>query len=286
LNVQQAFTHYNGWRPLYSGAFPAMETPRRSVAARPLATLRVAGRFAGGALLTLPCYLVIVGGRLALTGRPRRADAWGHRVASWWARRLGRLFGMRVEVVGRPPPAPFLLVANHLSYMDVLLLLGAAGGSFVAKREIASWPVIGHLCRLIGVVFIDRTARRDVRRVGVGVEAALAEGRGIAIFPEGTTGDGSALLPFRSSLLEVAAARRLPVYWATLRYETDDGLPDAAEAVCWTGGAALVPHALRLLSLPGFEARVAFGAEPLADDDRKRLTARLREAMAAELVRA
>lgn len=263
-----------------------MQTPRRSVAARLLGALRVAGRFAGAVPLTLGCYLAIVVGRLALTGRPRLADAWGHRVASWWARRLGRLFGMRVEVVGTAPPAPFLLVANHLSYMDVLLLLGAAGGSFVAKREIASWPVIGHLCRLIGVVFIDREARRDVRRAGEQMTAGLAAGRGVFVFPEGTTGDGTAFLPFRSSLLEVAAAGGLPVHWATLRYTTGGGLPDASEAVCWTGGAELMPHAVRLLSLPGFRARVAFGAEPLADDDRKRLTARLREAMAAELAAA
>jgi 1-acyl-sn-glycerol-3-phosphate acyltransferase len=263
-----------------------METTAAALAPSPLALLRVGWRLTAAAALTVAGYLVIVLGRLACVGRRRRADAWSDRVVAAWARRVGRLFGMRCRVVGTPPPAPFLLVANHLSYVDVLALLGAAGGAFVAKREIASWPVVGRLCRLIGVVFIDRTARRDVRRVGVGVEAALAEGRGIAIFPEGTTGDGSALLPFRSSLLEVAAARRLPVYWATLRYGTGDGLPDAAEAICWTGGAALVPHALRLLSLPGFEARVAFGAEPLADDDRKRLTARLREAMAAELVRA
>lgn len=260
-----------------------METTHPTVAARPLAALRVAARLGAAALVTLAGWLAIFGGRLALLGRRRRADAWAHRVASWWGRRVGAIFGSRTEVAGAPPPAPFLLVANHLSWIDVPLLLGAAGGTFVAKREIASWPVVGHLCRLIGVVFIDRASRRDVRRVADRVAAGLAAGKGVVVFPEGTTGDGRELLPFRSSLLEVAAARRLPVHWATLAYATDGDLPAASEVVCWTGGAPLLPHALRLLAMPGFRTRVAFGAEPLADGDRKRLTERLRDAMAADL---
>lgn len=260
-----------------------MQKALPQVIARPWIAWRVAWRLAAVAVVTLASYLAIHVGRGVLFARRRRADAWGNRVASWWARRVGRLLGMRATVVGRPPSAPFLLVANHLSYADIFLLLGTAGGVFVAKQEIASWPIAGHLCRLVGVVFIDRESKRDVRRVSGRLEEALAAGRGVIVFPEGTTSDGKGLLPFRTSLLAGAAAERLPVHWATLGYSTGDGQPDASDVVCWVGDAPLLPHLRRLVALPGFDARIAFGAEPLVDDDRKRLAARLRQAMAADL---
>ena len=76
-------------------------------------------------------------------------------------------------MTGTPPRAPFLLVSNHLSYVDILLLGGAASGSFVAMQEIASWPLVGHLCRTVGTVFIDRSAKLDLVRVAREVEAAF-----------------------------------------------------------------------------------------------------------------
>jgi 1-acyl-sn-glycerol-3-phosphate acyltransferase len=253
----------------------------RRLAGGLLGVSRVALRLGAMTWVTLACWAVLELGALA-AGR-RRRHAWGSRVFRVWSRLLGGILGQRLEVSGRPPPAPYLLVSNHLSYVDVLLLGGAAGGTFVAKREIASWPVIGPLCRAIGTVFIDRGAKRDLVRVAREVEGALAAGKGVVVFPEGTTGDGSALLPFKPALLEVAAAGERPVAWAVIRYQTPPGAPPAAEAVCWTGGQRLVPHALRLLALPGFRAHVHFAAEPVADADRKRLAHRLREAMAARL---
>jgi len=246
-----------------------------------LAVPRVVLRLAAILGVTLLSNLVLEAGSLVV-GR-RRRPAWGHRVFRAWSRWLGRLIGQRVVVTGTPPRAPFLLVSNHLSYVDVLLLGGAASGSFVAKQEIASWPLVGHLCRTVGTVFIDRGAKRDLVRVAREVEAALEEGKGVVVFPEGTTGDGSGLLPFKASLLEVAAAGNRPVWWATVRYETAPHLPPASRVVCWTGGQKLVPHALRLLALPGHRAHVHFGAEPVRDDDRKRLAQRIRQAMAARL---
>jgi len=255
----------------------------RRLPGRLAAGARVVLRLAAMAWTTVVLYLVLVAGRLVLLANRRRADAWALAVFRRWARWLGRIAGMRTEVVGRPPRAPFLLVSNHLSYVDVLLLGGASGGVFVAKREIASWPVIGHLCRAVGTVFIDRDAKRDLVRAAQQVAAALADGRGIVLFPEATTSDGDGLLPFRSSLLQGAAADGEAVHWAVIRYATPAAERPASSAVCWTGGAALLSHALDLLALPRFTARLSFGDAPLSDGDRKRLAERLRDAMGRRL---
>lgn len=249
----------------------------------PAALLRVPLRAAGLAAVTLACYLFVVAGRLILAGRPRRRLAWSQRAFRGWSRWMGRVLGMRIEVVGTPPRPPFLLVANHLSYADVLLLGAAAGGAFVAKREIAGWPVMGHLCRLVGTVFVDREAKRDLVRASSEMEAALAAGLGVVLFPEGGIAGSEELQPFRPPLLQGAVATGRPVHWAVIAYDTPAGTAPAAEAVVWTG--PLLPHVLRLLALPGFRARVAFGAAPIHEPDRKRLAVRLHLEMAAELAR-
>ncbi|HEX2251928.1 MAG TPA: lysophospholipid acyltransferase family protein [Thermoanaerobaculia bacterium] len=249
----------------------------------PLALLRLLLRLAGAVAVTLPLYLALVAGKagLRLAGRP--SVRWESRIFRRWSRGLGRVFGMRREVRGTPPAGPGLLVANHVGYMDILLLGGEVGGVFVAKREIAGWPVLGHLCRQVGVVFVDRGARRDVLRTGGEVERALAAGRRVVLFPEGTTSAGDDLLPFRPSLLEGAAAAGRPVAWAVIRYALPEGSPPPGEVVAWTGGAPLLPHVLRLLTLPGFTGRLDFGSEPVVETDRKRLAHRLREAMGERL---
>jgi 1-acyl-sn-glycerol-3-phosphate acyltransferase len=247
----------------------------------PAAFLRVPLRLAGLVAATLPWYVALVAGRLTLAGRPRRRLAWGQRVFRGWSRAMGRVLGMRVEVAGTPPRPPFLLVANHLSYVDVLLLGAAAGGAFVAKREIAGWPVMGHLCRLVGTVFVDREAKRDLVRASGEMEAALAAGIGVVLFPEGGISGREELQPFRPPLLQGAVATGRPVHWAVVAYDTPEGSPPAADAVVWTG--PLLPHALRLLALPRFRARVHFGDEPVQEPDRKRLATTLHGQMAKAL---
>lgn len=271
-----------------SSAVTILAAPRRPAAAilrlrmpSPAALLRVPLRAAGLAAGTLAWYLVLVAGRLALAGRPRRRLAWSQRAFRGWSRWLGRVLGMRIEVLGAPPRPPFLLVANHLSYADVLLLGRAAGGAFVAKREIAGWPVMGYLCRLVGTVFVDREAKRDLVRTSGEMEAALAAGIGVVLFPEGGIAGSEELQPLRPALLQGAVATGRPVHWAVIAYDTPAGTPPAAETIVWTG--PLLPHVLRLLALPGFRARVRFGDEPVQEPDRKRLATILHRQMAAAL---
>jgi 1-acyl-sn-glycerol-3-phosphate acyltransferase len=200
-----------------------------------------------------------------------------------WARALARVLGLRIAVTGAVPPRGALVVANHLSYVDILLLAASLPCGFVAKSEVASWPFIGPLCRLAGVVFVDRNRKRDAARAGDAMHRALDRGRTVVLFPEGTSTDGRAVLPFRSALLAGAARAALPVWTAALAYRTSAGAPPAETAVAWVGDDAFTPHVAALLELPSIDGFLRFGAAPIRAGDRKELAALLHDTVAAEL---
>lgn len=127
----------------------------------------------------------------------RRPSPWPRRFLGW----VGRAAGMRVKVIGVPIERDVLFLANHLSWLDILLVAGASGAAFVAKAEVATTPVIGWLARLNNTVFVARSERSGVRGQADALRAALASGQPVALFPEGTTDGGPAILPFRASLL-------------------------------------------------------------------------------------
>ena len=241
--------------------------------------LRAAGRGLSMLALTAVDCALYMGGSALLRPWPRRRAAWRERWYRHWAGGVARRLGLVWRIDGRPPEPPFLMVVNHLSYADVFPLLAITGATFVAKAEVGSWPLVGHLCRISDTLLIDRTARRDLVRVGRQIEARLAAGGGVIVFPEGTTGRGDALLPFKASLLEVAARGGVPVWYATLSYRTPPGAPPPADSVCWWGDEPFVSHLVRLLRVPQVEMTIRFGPEPVADRDRKALAARLRAAM-------
>lgn len=154
--------------------------------------LRLAIRVAwmvGLLLLCLPLHYA-----WKLFGRP---SPWPRRFLGW----VGRATGMRVRTVGRPLPAKVLFLANHLSWLDILVVAGASGAAFVAKAEVATTPVIGWLARLNNTVFVARAERSGVRGQADALRVALAGGQPVALFPEGTTDGGPDILPFRASLL-------------------------------------------------------------------------------------
>lgn len=213
-------------------------------------------------LLTLalyPLYLALPAKRAAIARR--------------WHAAMARILGMRATISGTPPRGAFLLVANHLGYVDVLLLGSVLECVFVARADVRGWPLLGGLAASTGTIFIDRASRRDTLRVGNAIERALANGRAVVVFPEGTSTDGAEVLPFKSSLLDVAARDRLPVHYARIGYS----IPEAA----WGGDEPFGTHALRLLQKPRIEATLRFGAEPVVSADRKELARELRERVAA-----
>jgi 1-acyl-sn-glycerol-3-phosphate acyltransferase len=107
----------------------------------------------------------------------------------------------------------------------------------------------------------------------------LDSGRGVVFFPEGTTSRGDKVAPFRPSLLEPAARSRRPVHYAALSYRTRKKCPPAERAVCWWGDMKFGSHILQLLAMPGFDASLTFGKEPIREDDRKLLATRLHRAI-------
>lgn len=202
-----------------------------------------------------------------------------------WAQMFVRLAGAQIEMTGRPPEPPFLLVSNHTSYFDIAVLRSIVTGVFVAKADIANWPVAGRMVGNMGMIFINREQKRDIPRAGSEILAALERGEGVIIFAEGTTGDGQKVLPFKSSFLEFAAANNLPVHFASLTYNTPKGEMPAAEAVCWWRPEEnFLSHLCKFFALSGIFCHVTFGDQPIISKNRKELTNRLWQAVSNQFV--
>lgn len=242
-------------------------------------SLRAVIRLTLVTLLTALHVLAVILGSLALFAFPRPRARLRMFVFRSWSRCILPVMGVRVQVEGRPPDSPFLLVTNHLSYLDIPVIGSQVGAIFVAKSEISNWPGVGFMCRSINTIFIDRKLRRDLPRVMNRIDREMDHGMGIVLFPEGTSSKGASILPFRPSLLESAARSDTPVSFGTLSYHTPAGEPPAHLAVCWWGGMEFSPHARGLAQLQRVDAKIVFGSEPIHDVDRKQLAQRLRAAM-------
>lgn len=241
-------------------------------------------RLLGITVWTGSMLLVLLLGMWATTPWKARRLRWRNGVVGRWARGMGRIAGMRVTVQGTPPTAPFFLVTNHVSYVDIVLLFGYLDTVFVAKRELNQWPVVGYLTRLVGTIFINRDSRRDAKRVLGAIDERIAEGDGIVVFPEGTSSDGGAVNPLKPALFEWAAQREFPVHVAAIHYATRPGYPPAREAVCWWGTMSFIPHVIELCRMPGFDATLHFGARPVTGNDRASVAVMARDAIAANFV--
>ncbi len=235
-------------------------------------------------LLTLSIFLLWVTVHPLVFRSPHTAERWRTFNFRTWSRGILRLVGARLRIRGAPPEPPFILVANHLSYIDIVVLASCLKTVFVAKTDIAGWPIIGFLCRCMQMIFIDRDSRRDIPRVLALIERALKRHQGIVLFPEGTSSEGATVGRFRPSLLETAARVCHPVSYASLSYDTPEGEEPAHLAICWWGGMTFLSHVLKLLAIPRFRATLVFGEERIQDSDRKRLAARLHDAVARQFI--
>ncbi|NOT30167.1 MAG: 1-acyl-sn-glycerol-3-phosphate acyltransferase [Planctomycetes bacterium] len=227
------------------------------------------------ALFALVLPLALGARLLAATGSERVALRFAAGTQRLWARTLLALLGVEFELVGAPPRGAFLIVANHLSYLDVPVLAALFPGRFVAKSEIASWPVLGRFAALVGTIFVHQKRTRDVLRVEREMTRTLAAGVPVLLFPEGHSTRGVGIDRLHSSLLEGAASQSMPCLAVTLGYETPLDRWAPAATVCWWGGMGFLRHARGLLALRSVRARVRVAEAPRRAGDRKALTALL-----------
>lgn len=214
-------------------------------------------------------YALVV--RIATFRNPQQRYRIVCKGMSVWGYGISWIFGMKIRVHGTPPKAPFFLITNHISYTDILLLCATSPAWFISKSEVANWPGIGPLTRSANTLFIDRETRRDVHRMNQLIADLVRQGGGVGFYPEGTTSDGTTVLPFKPSLLQPAIDLGIPVSIAAIAYTTPPDGPPPSELVAWYGDAVLGPHAKNLLSAPGFTAHVHFSDQTLQADTRKQL---------------
>lgn len=210
------------------------------------------------------------------TSRKDRAR-WNRR----FCRRIVRALGILVTVEGAFPESG-VLITNHQTYMDITVLASLLPCVFVSKAEIAQWPIVGWMTKMAGTVFVERGRGGSAAAASVGMMAATGAGVPVIFFPEGTTSDGSSLLPFRGGLLAEARIAGLPVTIGVLHY-TVAGPAGASvtDDVAYWGDRGLMEHVARFLTLEGLQVAVRFAESPLPfqSGERKAAAAEAREAM-------
>lgn len=204
-----------------------------------------------------------------------------------WSRELLRMLGVRLQVRGEPPRGrerPVLMVANHVSWLDIFLIDAVSPVRFVAKSEVGTWPLISRLSQAAGTLYLHRARRSDAARINHLVAAALRGGASFAIFPEGTTSDGSRVLPFHSALFEPAVTVNTAVQPVAIRYLRADGTRCAEAA--YHDGKSIWNTLWALTGQAGVCAQLVY-LDPIPAGHRRRrdLAASAREAIIQDLSR-
>ena len=214
--------------------------------------------------------------RLDRTAREKRVR--------WWAAKMFHMLGMRLEVSGHFKGGAKLLVANHISWLDILAVHAACPEArFVSKAEVQQWPLVSRLIAAARTLYLQRERARDALRVVHEMAQALKDGDTVAVFPEGTTGTGHALLPFHANLLQAAISTGAPVQPLALHFADADAA--VSTAVDFTGDTTMKQSLWALARARGMVVRVSVLAPvATAHADRRALAERLREVIDGALV--
>ena len=225
----------------------------------------------------------VLHGALVMTRFPALDAAARHERIRWWSAGLVRAMGLTLQVSGTPRPGATLIVANHISWLDIAAIHAAAPHArFVSKADVLAWPLLGWLIRNAGTLFIERERKRDAVRVVHAVAAALNAGDTVAVFPEGTTGTGPELLPFHANLLQAAVATSTPVQPVVLRFSDPRG--PFSPAVTFIGETTLLQSLWRVASAQGLAVSVELlPSVGTRHADRRALAAHLQELVAERL---
>lgn len=217
---------------------------------------------------------------------PSRDAGGRHALIRWWSAKLLSTLGIGLTVHGAPRAGATLLVANHVSWLDIAAIHAVAPRArFVSKSDVRRWPLLGGLAAAAGTLFIERESKRDALRVVHQMAEALRAGDMVAVFPEGTTGAGRDLLPFHANLLQAAIATSTPAQPVVLRFhQPGHAFSPAAE---FLGQTTLLQSLWRLACAQGLRVTVQLlDAEVTAHADRRALAAHLRERIGDALTRA
>jgi len=216
---------------------------------------------------------------------PRLAKAQRLEEIKDWSRQLLRALDVEVRCPS-PPLTEFagLVVSNHLSWMDILVLQAILPGTFVAKTEVRSWPVVGSLAQACGTIFVNRSSPRSARAMVDHTVAAITDGHAVIVFPEGTSTDGDDLAPFHANIFESAVRAAGQVQLLTLRYR-DKATGELARGVHFTGTMSLLESLRTITRLPTTQAVVHIGERvPAAGHTRKSLSEHAHGVMRAQLL--
>jgi len=188
------------------------------------------------------------------SGRQRRYVSTSPLV--WWSRRLCWILDVQLRPRGTPIAGAVLFVANHISWLDIFCIAAVCPTHFLAKQEVAGWPLFGWLCRRAGTAFIRRGGDNGAGEAMEHLVWRLRQGERVLVFPEGTSTTGETVRRFYPRLFQAAILARCPVQAIALRYPQAGGL---SSVVPFVGDDALLPHLWRLLGETGLVADVWFG---------------------------
>lgn len=239
--------------------------------AGPWATLRGAKRLAHAV-----AYLLGVAIRMRWGNFARVDAAAQHDRMRLWSAGLLRCLGIRLDVDGTPRPGAKLIVANHVSWLDIMAINAVAPSRFVSKAEVGRWPVVGMMVTLAGTLYIERSRPRDAKRVLELLANTLREGRTAAVFPEGTTSEGHSVMPFHANLLQAVIDADVPVQPVALRYR--DATHAVSPAASYAGEKTLPQSVWQVVTAEGLAVRVrVLPSERVTHSDRRALAQRLHD---------
>ncbi|MFC7301504.1 lysophospholipid acyltransferase family protein [Cognatiluteimonas weifangensis] len=236
----------------------------------------------GHLLVDLPLVLLLLTPLTA--GIELRGEPLGHRAIRLWQGGLMRIFGFRLRRAGTPLPGPAVFVANHVSWLDIVALHSQRMMGFVAKREIAGWPLVGWMAGRGETIFHQRGSTESLGGVLHAMLARLRAGRSVGVFPEGRTRDGREVGPFHARIFLAAVEAGVPVQPVALRYGADG---QAQTQIAFRPGESFPGNFLRLLGEPARSAEVHF-LEPIAPgaaDGRRRIAELARARIVAAMAR-
>jgi 1-acyl-sn-glycerol-3-phosphate acyltransferase len=235
---------------------------------RPWRLLRLAEHLLSGALILA-----------TLRALPRSRQRLAA-ITQWWERRACQILHLTVSYQGKPASGPVLVVANHVSWLDIPVIGGILPVSFLSKAEVRDWPLIGWMSQVAGTLFIER-GNHQSRLITDAIHGHIEQGGNVLFFPEGTTSDGNEVRRFHPRLFAAAQNSGAPIQPVAIRYRPAAGGEPVAAFI---GDERFLPHLLRVLAEPEILVEVHFCPPlPGSGSDRKTLAATTREAIRTAL---